>query len=382
MNETTSMIPAGFNGAEQSGLAQRAAAGSSSTARAELEAMCAMARLNPRNEHSALTSMINAAKRPLFAESATYSFPRGKKQDNSGQWVDNYVTGPSVNLARPIATYWGHIRFGFRIVDDDEDYIGLEGFAHDLQTGAYCTMPARFKKLVQRKVGTGRDRKTEWVKPDERDLRELVNKQGAILVRNCVLSVVPPDIVDAVLQECDKTLHDKESGALKDSREDTVRKLVLGWAEFGVTAAELEAVLGHPMAQITPDELVRLRGMFRSIRDGNTKVSDHFRRDQAAPQTNGETPSAKMPGKVDLTQAREGTPVNPPGGATVGDMTKKDEPAAAAANGEASAKTQQVDAFGAGAELASGGEPPKTVDAKPARKMTDEEKRADARRRQ
>lgn len=355
MNDNTSMIPAGYNGAEQSGLAQRAAAGSSSTARAELEAMCAMARLNPRNEHAALTAMINAAKRPLFAESATYSFPRGKKQDNSGQWVDNYVTGPSVNLARPIATYWGHIRFGFRIVDDDEDYIGLEGFAHDLQTGAFCTMPARFKKLVQRKVGTGRDRKTEWVKPDERDLRELVNKQGAILVRNCVLSVVPPDIVDAVLQECDKTLHDKESGALKDSREDTVRKLVLGWAEFGVTVEELETLLEHPLAQITPDELVRLRGMFRSIRDGNTKVSDHFRREGAtaaeANAANGTTPTGTM--KLDLTQAREGTPVNPPGGATIGDMSKN------AGDG----KTKQADAFG-GAQ--DGGKAPPTNGTKPA----------------
>ena len=249
MNDNSSMIPAGYNGAEQSGLAQRVSAGASSTARAELEAMCAMARLNPRNEHQALASMITAAQRPLFAEAATYSFPRGKKQNTSGEWVDNYVTGPSVNLARPIATYWGHIRSGFRIVDDDDEHIGLEGFAHDLQTGTYVTAPDRFKKVVQRKVGKGDQRRTEWVKPDERDLRELVNKRGAILVRNCILSVVPPDIVDRVLQECDKTLHDQEKGALKESREDTVRKLVLGWAELGVTVDDLERHLEHPLAQ-------------------------------------------------------------------------------------------------------------------------------------
>ena len=315
MNEQTSMIPAGYNSAEGSGLAQRASAGAASTARAELEAMCAMAMRLPRDENRALASMVSAAQRPLFAEAATYSFPRGKKQNADGQWVDNYVTGPSVNLARPVATYWGHIRFGFRIVDDDDDHCGLEGFAHDMQTGTFTTAPARFKKLVQRKVGKGENRKTEWVRPDERDLRELVNKQGAILVRNCVLAIVPPDIVDRVLQECDKTLHDVESGKLKQSREDVVRNMVLGWADFGVGVDELEAHLGHALAQITPDELVRLRGMYRSIRDGNTKVADHFARESAG-AAKAETPSAS----IDLAKAKVGVAVDPPGGSAFGKM--------------------------------------------------------------
>lgn len=305
MTENTSMIPAGYNGAEESGLAQRNSAAAGAGARAELEAMCAMARMNPRDEFKALTAMVNAAKRPAFAEAATYSFPRGGQN----------VTGPSVSLMRPLATYWGHVRFGVRIVDDDDEIIGIEGFAHDLQTGAYCTLPDRFKKLVQRKNKASG--KTEWMRPDERDLRELVNRRGAILVRNCVLSVIPPDIVDRVLQECEKTLNEGAAGKLKSTKEDTIRNLVLAWADFGVTAEDLEKYLGHPLAQLTPQEFVNFQGMYRSIRDGNTKVIDHFTREPAKP---AETPTAT----IDLAKAKAGVAVDPPGGQT---FPKKDGPA-------------------------------------------------------
>ncbi len=44
-----------------------------------------------------------------------------------------------------------------------------------------------FRKKIQRK----RDGQTVWVTPDERDLRELTNKRGAILERNCLLKLQP-----------------------------------------------------------------------------------------------------------------------------------------------------------------------------------------------
>lgn len=305
MNSETSMVPEGFNRPENSGMAQRTSAAASSNARAELEAQCAMARMYPRDELKALTSMVTAAKRVDFAEAATYSFPRGGQN----------VSGPSVSLARPLATYWGHVRFGFRIIDDDDEEMGLEGFAHDLQTGAYCTLPDRFKKLVQRK-------NKGWVKPDERDLRELVNKRGAILVRNCIFSVVPPDIVDRVLRECEKTLDDSAAGNLKDNREDVVRKLVLGWAEFGVTKEMLETFLEHPLDAVTSQEIVTFQGMYRSIRDGNTKVGDHFERE--TPKSDAETAT------IDLAKATAGQPVDPAGGATIGNVKKDKDPKPAA----------------------------------------------------
>lgn len=338
----TSMIPAGYNGAEESGLAQRTSAAAGAGARAELEAMCAMARLNPRDEYKCLTAMVNAAKRPLFAEAATYSFPRGGQN----------VTGPSVSLMRPLATYWGHIRFGFRIVDDDDDHIGIEGFAHDLQTGAYNVAPDRFKKSIQRRnKNTG---KTEWVKPDERDLRELVNRRGAILVRNCVLAVIPPDIVDSVLQQCSATLEAASSGKLKQNREDVLRQVVVSFAEFGVTKEMLDQNLGHPIEQMTPAEHVRLQGMYRSIRDGNTKVADHFDVPKAEPAAPAQPPN----GRIDLSQAREGTPVDPPGGKAFGNVGAKtavgEKPASTSTGAPPASKPP---AKGADKQASFGGEP-------------------------
>ena len=49
-------------------------------------------------------------------------------------------------------------------------------------------------------------RRTEWTVPDERDLRELTNRRGAICVRNAILALVPPDLVEDAMATADQTL--------------------------------------------------------------------------------------------------------------------------------------------------------------------------------
>ena len=128
INPTTGEVAVvGFNGAALEAVAENPRAlAAVARERYELEAMVAMARMNPRNEHQAFQSMVNAAKRPTFADKAEYRYPRGGKP----------VIGVSVKAARPIASYWGHIRYGWKIVQLDESGFHIQGFAHDMQTGA------------------------------------------------------------------------------------------------------------------------------------------------------------------------------------------------------------------------------------------------------
>ena len=101
---------------------------------AQVMAQVGIAVDHPRDEILAMENIKKMCERPLFAESARYKFPRGKKQDPSGQWVDNFVTGASVKFAREVARVWGNIVIGQRIIAEDDDSVTVEVRAWDIQT--------------------------------------------------------------------------------------------------------------------------------------------------------------------------------------------------------------------------------------------------------
>jgi hypothetical protein len=271
---------------------------------AEVKAAIVLARKFPRNEAAAYTKILRSCDRPGFADGAAYRFPRG------GQTV----TGPSVDLARELARCWGNIRYGLRIVSADEEQVHIKGYAYDLETNNYTEAEDKFAKLVQRKNrNTGR---AEWVAPDERDLRELVNRRGAICVRNAILQLMPPDVIDDALERATETLRKAAAGEFTQNREQAVRRMAAAFSEFGVTTAMLEAKLGHSLAEMSPEEMASLRQMYASIRDGQSKREDYFevqttataegssRAAQTLSKIKGDTPEADSGAKLEELRAK------------------------------------------------------------------------------
>lgn len=221
----------------------------------EIQSAIVLAKRFPRDEDQAFQKLMKACGRTSFAEEAEYSFPRG------GQMVK----GPSVSLAREAARVWTNIRYGLSIVRDDSGSRQIQGWAWDLETNTKITAEDDFRKLVFRK-GKG------WIEPDERDLRELTNRRGAILIRNCILQVIPKDLVEDARDAATNTL---KSNAAKDP--DAARKKILiAFSELNVTAEMLAAYLGHPVAQSSPAEIADLRAVYKSISDGNTTWADYM----------------------------------------------------------------------------------------------------------
>jgi hypothetical protein len=240
--------------------------------RAELQTAVFMARQFPRNEQAAYTKLMRSCDRPAFAADAAYRYKRGKMQDEHGKWVDNFIEGPSVDLAREAARCWGNIRYGIRIAALDDDNVHIEGWAYDCETNNAVTTEDKFARLIQRKV----DGETRWVRPDERDLRELINRRGAICERNAILKVLPPDVIDDARKAANGTLRKAAEGALKENRAEATRKLVLRFDEIGVTVEMLERYLGHDLMALTVDEMTELRKIGKSIADGQSKRDEHF----------------------------------------------------------------------------------------------------------
>jgi hypothetical protein len=224
----------------------------------ETQSAIVLARRFPRNEDEAFGRLMKACGRTSFAENAEYSFPRG------GQTV----TGPSVNLAREAARVWGNIRYGLTILRDDDVSRQIEGWAWDLETNTKVTAQDDFRKLAQRKKKGGG---TEWITPDERDLRELTNRRAAILVRNCILQLLPSDLIEDARGRASETL---KSRAEQDP-EGAKKKAILAFGELNVTPAMLEAYLRHPLAQSSPAEIADLRKVYQSIRDGNSTWEEY-----------------------------------------------------------------------------------------------------------
>lgn len=257
--------------------AELAAVSAASKERAEIESSIIIAKKMRRNEDECWQKVNKACQRQSFAEKAAYSFPRGDKE----------VTGPSVDLAREAARCWGNIRFGLRILRDDETSRLIQGWCWDLETNMKNEFEDSFEKLIQRK--NKHTKQTEWIEPDERDLRELTNRRGAILVRNAILQTIPKDMVEDALYQCEKTLQDKAK-----ADPDATRKCLL--ADFGsmnITVSMIEGTLGHPLDQATPKELADLRAIYNSIIAGNSTWQEYAKSTE---------PSADSKPKADLNE--------------------------------------------------------------------------------
>lgn len=267
---------------------------------AEVQAAAVLAMQRPRNELDAWNRVAKSCQRPGFADGAEYSYERGTST----------VAGPSVKLAREMARCWGNIRYGIRVLHMTSEEVQIEGWAWDLETNSRVSSEARFARKVQRSQGG----QTVWVEADERNLRELVNKHGAIAVRNSILQLLPPDMVDEALKLARKTVSGAAQEKLEENREDVVAKVTLAWRAYDVTQEMLEKHVGRKAVDWTGEDVAKLRATYQSVRDGNTDVSEHF--DVAAKRADdakGELDQAvsgdeeKAPAKKKAARKKKGT---------------------------------------------------------------------------
>lgn len=290
---------------------------------AELKGAMVLAKQFPRDEEKAFLKIKKTCERPGFAEAATYAFPRGNKT----------VTGPSVDLAREMFKIWGNGLAGLRILSVTDEEIHIVGYAYDAETNTRFEAEDKFAKRHQRKVDAGGGRMvTKWITiEDERDLRELINRRGAICLRNAILQVLPADLVDAALERCRETKR-KGAGSGAD-RDEKIRKWLEWFSKKGVSIEMIDRYLGHPTKDMSADEYAELVGIAKSMQDGNTKREDHFEV-TATPARKRPAPAAtETKDGGGAPAAQSGVPAADPAGPP---ETRPPEPAVTAPSGQAS----------------------------------------------
>lgn len=226
----------------------------SSRAEHEVQAAFVIAKKFPRNQGQSFVDIINACRRPALCEVALYTYPRGGTQ----------VTGPSIRLAEMMAQNYGNIDCGIREISQQNGTAVAEAYAIDLQTNTRVTKV--FSVKLERHAKKGITKLT-----DPRDCYEMIANQGSRRLRSCILAIIPGDIIEAAVSQVHKTLLSSDIPVV-----DQVKIMLLAFDALGVKAEHIEKRLGHNLDAIIPTELVTLKGILTSIKNGMAKREDFF----------------------------------------------------------------------------------------------------------
>jgi hypothetical protein len=235
--------------------------------RALIESAFIMAKKFPRNEEDARAKILKTCSIYSFAEKAKYRKPIG----------NSFIEGPSIRLAEEMYRQWGHMRVDGTVLYDDPGRRMIQVSAMDMQSGATGTRQFTIEKTVERKSAAGRIVLAERTNSQGEKISivvatedEVLTKQNATLSkyrRNLIMELIPVDIVQDALSKVVDTI----KAGVKANPEAAKKSVMDNFAKLGILPSDIEKFLGHPLAQILPDEIVELKEVFMAIHDGEEK---------------------------------------------------------------------------------------------------------------
>ena len=250
MNELTGMQ---FNlgnaqGAMQTSVASREAE--------EVKMAIFLAKQFPRNVIEAENRIKESCKRLSLASTAVYNYKRGSTK----------VEGPSIRLAEVLAQNWGNLHYGVKELENKNGESTMMAYCWDMETNV------RQEKIFT--VKHVRDTRSGKQKLDqERDVYEAVASSGARRLRACILGVIPGDVVDMAVEQCNRTLAGQSDIPIKDRIKGAVEHF---GKTYGVTQEMIEERFGYNAEAFTEYTLVELTKIHNSLKDNMSSVDDWF----------------------------------------------------------------------------------------------------------
>ncbi|MEK4029386.1 hypothetical protein MKZ02_12735 [Pseudobacillus sp. FSL P4-0506] len=222
----------------------------------EVKGAIFLAKQFPRNVFQSEQRILDSCKRPALAQVAMYQYPRGGTK----------VTGPSIRLAEVLAQNWGNISFGVKELEQRPGESVAMAYAWDLETNV------RQEKTftVKHSIGTKKGLKQLT---DPRDIYEKVANDGSRRLRACILGIIPGDIVDKAIAECEETLRGNNKGPLKDRVASALKAFK---EQHRVTQDMIEERFGYNAEAFTEYDYLELIKIFNSLKDGMSKVEGWF----------------------------------------------------------------------------------------------------------
>lgn len=221
---------------------------------AETQAAMVIAKKFPRDQIAAMDRILTACTRPTLAEGALYSYSKGGSE----------VSGPSIRLAEAIAQSWGNVQFGIRELDQRAGESTVEAYAWDVESNTRQVKVFQVPHLRYTRKGS-------YALQDPREIYELVANQGARRLRACILGVIPGDVIEAAVRQCEVTL-----STSADTSPEAIKKMIEAFAAFGVNDEMIQQRIQCRLEAIRPAQIVQMKKIYASLRDGMSNPADWF----------------------------------------------------------------------------------------------------------
>lgn len=236
--------------------------------RAENDIAIATAKNYPRSiSKFRQDAMTMATIDPEVAASCFYKLTRGGKT----------IEGPSVRLAEIVASAWGNLQFGARIIEEGDRYVVAQGVAHDLEKNVKTTVEIR--RRITDKNGN---------RFSDDMIAVTCNAASSIALRNAVFKAVPFTYAKTIFEQAKRT-------AIGDVKSLGVRRQQMV-EQFGKMGVTVEMLLAHvdkmSLEDIGLGEIETLIGTFTALKDGDTTIEEQFP-DAAEPPTPEEAEAMK-----------------------------------------------------------------------------------------
>lgn len=260
---------------------------------AEVKGKLSVAKMFPRNEALAYQKVMDSCRRPSMAAAANWKYKRGGQN----------LSGPSIRLAEELARCWGNLDYGIRELSRKDGVSEMEAYCWDMETNTISSQKFTVRHLRDKTEGTAE-------LTSERDIYEVTANMGARRLRARILAILPPDLVEAAVDQCRKTIA-TEGAEIPVA--DRIKKVVEAFGKFGVTVPMLESYLGHKLDAMLPEEFADLTEVRNAIKEG-APVSEYFGSKPAAlPQPGGEQPDTANDNesKKPASRSRKAKPEEP-----------------------------------------------------------------------
>lgn len=218
----------------------------------EVQASMVVAKQFPRDEEQAYQKIIAACQRVGLADAGIYTYARGGTE----------ISGASIRLAEAVKRNWGNIDSGWRELERRGQISVLQAYAWDKESNVREERTFEVKHVRNTKKGS-------YPLKDERDIYENNANNAARRVRACILALIPADVVEDAVHECERTIANRVTP-------ENVANLVQAFSVYGVNQAMIEARIQRNLDALQPANYVDLRKVYNSLKDGMSSVSTWF----------------------------------------------------------------------------------------------------------
>ena len=253
-----------------------AAVAAAESVKARIQAQYLVALSHPRSYDQSRFRIMEACRRPSFADKVEYKKPVGKTT----------ITGPSIRFAELALREWGNIDYSNTVVYDDEMNRRISVVITDLETNTTFSSSIQITKTVERKDNKGRDVISERINSYGEKIYivkatedEILTKQAAMIskaLRNEGLRLIPQEIIEEAINIARLTQQKDVSSNMDESR----KKISDAFGGLGIQPKHLEEYLGHPMSMCVPAEITDLRAIYNAIKNGEAKWNDFVSEDE------------------------------------------------------------------------------------------------------